>query len=681
MTEIPHAVLSEALSERIADRRVVSAIFVTYKFEPAFFEQEILPVLLNVPLSHATAIRLLQLEDSLRSLPGEVAVYYDAKGLISTGTDSAKLDVRRIPILHSTGIFHPKNVFLLLESGSVAHEGPPQRALLVASLSANLTRAGWWENVEVCHFEEITEGDKTGLKDDLIEFLETLRRRARAGDTANSAISDVLSFLQKQAQQRMLRSAGALLHTRFYAGTESLVEFLNTAAGDRLRGANLEIISPYFDDDDHCAPLEALIERFEPKEVRVSLPRGQAVEALCAQGLFESLRNLAQVSWAKLPIERSRAGKSADLVDRFVHAKVYRFFHRNPAQEILFVGSANLTSSGHQIGGNVETGFLVELAATKNPDFWLEKDSRKPLVFEPANEANALGEIAPPPLVFRYHWGEHTAAVFWLEGSDAPRIQLSARGLPIGSIEHLRPRTWTSLAKGAIDRMREILEETSFVQVTAEDSEPAIVLVQEEGMAYKPSLLLRLSVADILRYWAMLTPAQRNAFIEAKSSLDRMVGDGADLITPLQLKHANNTLFDRFAGFFHAFGALRRHVDEAIEEKRTKDAFYRLFGNKYDSLSTLLGQLSSVHDERDNVDRYVIVLCATQLLKQLKSQFPGFWDENAQQAKALEREIAGLSKTIRQSLIAETSSSMKEFLEWFDKWFLELAQPAGVQSD
>jgi hypothetical protein len=229
--------------------------------------------------------------------------------------------------------------------------------------------------------------------------------------------------------------------------------------------------------------------------------------------------------------------------------------------------------------------------------------------------------------------------------------------------------------------MREILEETSFVQVTAEDSEPAIVLVQEEGMAYKPSLLLRLSVADILRYWAMLTPAQRNAFIEAKSSLDRMVGDGADLITPLQLKHANNTLFDRFAGFFHAFGALRRHVDEAIEEKRTKDAFYRLFGNKYDSLSTLLGQLSSAHDERDNVDRYVIVLCATQLLKQLKSQFPGFWDENAQQAKALEREIAGLSKTIRQSLIAETSSSMKEFLEWFDKWFLELAQPAGVQSD
>jgi len=55
---------------------------------------------------------------------------------------------------HRTGIFHPKNVFALVEesvarryrlSCPVAHRGlhvgEPNRA------------AGWWENVEVCHIE------------------------------------------------------------------------------------------------------------------------------------------------------------------------------------------------------------------------------------------------------------------------------------------------------------------------------------------------------------------------------------------------------------------------------------------------------------------------------------------------------------------------------------------------
>jgi hypothetical protein len=163
MPEIPHAPLSDALEARISHRRLVSAVFLTFKFEPAFFEQEVLPVLFDVPVSHAAAIRLVQLEETLRTIEGEIAVYYDAKGLIATGSESAKLDVQRIPILHRTGIFHPKNIFLLLESDEPSEDGSRERTLCVACLSANLTRAGWWENVEVCHFEEMREGDKTLL--------------------------------------------------------------------------------------------------------------------------------------------------------------------------------------------------------------------------------------------------------------------------------------------------------------------------------------------------------------------------------------------------------------------------------------------------------------------------------------------------------------------------------------
>src|SRR5947207_6342842 len=151
MEEIPPAVHSEEIGDRMKGRRLRSAVFLTFQLDPGFFEQEVLPVLLGIPLSHAAPVRLVQLEDALRDLPGEIAVYYDANGLVAGDSGSAKLDVRRIPVQHRTGIFHPKNVFLLVEAEDGDDEGHRAQTLIIASLSANLTRSGWWENVESCH--------------------------------------------------------------------------------------------------------------------------------------------------------------------------------------------------------------------------------------------------------------------------------------------------------------------------------------------------------------------------------------------------------------------------------------------------------------------------------------------------------------------------------------------------
>ena len=187
MASIPSAVLSDRLKEVIGTRRLVSGVFLTFKFDPAFFEQEVVPVLLDVPLSHASVIRLVQLEDILRDSPGEIAVYYDVNGLVASDEGSAKLDIRRVPVRLRTGIFHAKNVFLLVEDERPS-EGKSLRSLLVASLSANLTRAGWWENVESAHIEEIEAGSKSRLKDDLVQFLTDLRRRAGSAASQHGAV-------------------------------------------------------------------------------------------------------------------------------------------------------------------------------------------------------------------------------------------------------------------------------------------------------------------------------------------------------------------------------------------------------------------------------------------------------------------------------------------------------------
>src|SRR6185503_16583990 len=102
----PSAVLSESFQKYLEGRRVKTAVFFTFSFDPAFFEQQILPVFLDIPLSQAAQVRLVQLEDEISRSLDHVAVYYDPRGLMASN-DTPRLDVRRIPVAMHGGYFHP----------------------------------------------------------------------------------------------------------------------------------------------------------------------------------------------------------------------------------------------------------------------------------------------------------------------------------------------------------------------------------------------------------------------------------------------------------------------------------------------------------------------------------------------------------------------------------------------
>jgi hypothetical protein len=669
MAEIPRAVLSEHFQERMSGRRLRSAVFLTYQFDPGFFEQEVLPVFLDVSLSHATAIRLVQLEDALRTLRGNVAVYYDSNGLVLGDAGSAKLDFRRIPVRHNTGFFHAKNLFLLVENEEPDDDEHHPQTLLIASLSANLTRSGWWENVEACHVEEIAESDWTRLKDDVSAFLDRLRRKV-TGEEQHAAVREVLTFLQS-TNQRSQKSSEGRLHVHFYAGPESIPEFLEHTAGAQIRGAYLEVISPYFDDAKDCKPLTELVTRFAPKEVRIYLPRSQAGAASCRPELFQSVRSMPGVHWGRLQKDILKLGKSEDAGERFVHAKIYRFFTKSPKREIWFIGSANMTSPAHQARGNVETGFLVDMMPPRGPEFWLTRDERSPGEFEVKTEDEQAAPSGGTPLNLRYHWDRAYAEGFWDASGQAPDLRLSARGVVLGTVPELPSRTWTGLTPDMTHLIGEILEETSLFEVQYGDK-TALLLVQEEGMSHKPSLLLQLSASDILKYWSLLTPAQRAAFLEARAPDFASTQVGADLVAKAKITFESDTLFDRFAGFFHAFGCLERAVRSALREGREKEASYRLFGKKYDSLGSLLDRMASDAQSGDPVDRYLILLCAKQLCQEVAGDYAEYWDAHTADAKVLKEKFQALS-TLRDALLAQDPDRLPAFLEWFDTWFLKRA--------
>jgi len=93
-----------------------------------------------------------------------LAVYYDLRGIPETAS-SASLDYRRFALSRPGGVFHPKNILLLLEDED---ESQKSTSLLLVTTSANLTRAGWWENLEAAHMIELPENSKSLLRDDLL---------------------------------------------------------------------------------------------------------------------------------------------------------------------------------------------------------------------------------------------------------------------------------------------------------------------------------------------------------------------------------------------------------------------------------------------------------------------------------------------------------------------------------
>lgn len=682
-SEIPTEGLSDHFAERMNGRRLLAAVFTTFNLDPGFFEQDVLPAFVDVTLSHAAALRLVQLEDVLRQLPHGIAVYYDANGLVSGDAGSAKLDVARIPLRVSTGVFHAKNVLLLTEAIEPDDQGHHEQTLIVACLSANLTRGGWWRNVEVAHVEEIQELGTSRMRAELLELLGQLRALAPKG-TDHTAQEAIRRFLVHRTSAHPHRTYQGRLRPHLWCSSQqSLVEFLKETAGDALDGLYMEVISPFFGPGGQSLPLSALLEALEPKECRVFLPKADDGSAQVEDRLYAWLREQPRCGWGTLPSDVTRLGKSKDAGHRFVHAKVIRFFSQRPKREFLLVGSPNLTGAAHARGQNLETAFLLEVPVPRAPDFWLEPETRKTTQFAEAEPSSDRASAGGTRLSLRFDWNSAQAHAHWEGDESSPTLSLSALGTPLFELEAVPAQTWVPLSAAQCERLQQVLASTALLDVEGDGPDPGLLLVQEEGMAQKPSLLLQLSAADILRYWSLLTDAQRTAFIEARATDIMLMAGGGDLLArsaPLQTEAG---MFDRFAGFFHAFATLSRAVHGALESGRERDAAYRMFGRKYDSLGTLLERVAKApdHDAQalsDPIDRYLVALCAQQLVTEVQTQRRDFWDRHEEQA-------AGLRETLDQALavraeILDSHPEREQFLRWYEAEFLTHARDLGDPS-
>ena len=675
---VPTAVLSQAIQDAIGGRRVRVGLFTTYSFDPGFFELNALPLLFDQSFSQVDKVRRIQLEDALRDVE-ELAVYYDRRALAQDG-EPAQLDYRRIDVSRSTGVFHPKLVLLLLEEGPdpKEDEAGTVESLLVGIQSANLTRAGWWENVECAHFEEIlslsVSGERIPFRSDLLSLLLQLRRSA-PDDEEHVALDRIVGFLKRRTQRRAYshaRSQGAWF-TRIFCGQDGqdLSGWLASLHLDR-KDWNLEIVSPYFDEGG-AGPLETLVETLHPRQTRVLLPRDLDGTALVSRATYDAVAGLAR--WADPPrsvIRRGRTDTSDHLPDRRVHAKLYRLWHRD-GRDLMITGSVNLTTPGHAHwrAGNLEAAFLVDVSAERFPRRWwldpLDAESEPTHFVETGPSETEDAERVPIALSLRYDWATRRLAYRLAGDDEAFRIEETS-GTPIFGVEDPEPDAWIELPEEVGERMADVLRSTSFLRVVhRKGSWP--VLVREESMSHRPSLLMELTPEEILHYWALLSPEQRAAFLEKHLGVD------ADLqglaVTRREALHSHGTLFDRFAGIFHAFGCLERHIAEAIEEGRGREAEARLLGAKYDSLPSLLDK--TLVSETDAVGKYVTFLCAQQVREAIAREHPELMDPTARPVVVLDQ-LLSRREELRQAITDQGIEDPAAFFDWYETAFLgELA--------
>lgn len=690
--------LTEAFHEAMSRQRLVAAVFLTYRFDPGFFEQEVLPAFFDRPFSNDPKVKLAQLEAVLQGRPGSVAVYYDANGL-KGGEEPARLDVGRFPVRLERGIFHPKNVFALVEADEPDEVGNRPRKLLAACLSANLTQAGWWRNMEAAHIEEIEEGAETFLADDLRPFLKWLREQP-ATQAPQRALEEIRTFLDGRSGRFAAparRRREEALPTRFYWGrsddgtAESVVQFLKRTTKRELQGLRMEIVSPYFDEADECEPLTELLAAFGPSEIRVFLPRDGDGKGGVDPRIWEDVDEVA--SWGRLPKDLLKMGKAEDVALRTVHAKVVRFFSMRPKREVWFVGSANLTRAAFSGKANRETGFLVELDdIPPGPlEFWLDVDERKPKEFEIGTDPDEPAASGGTRLQVQHDWSAGETKVFWDGPKAPPVLVVSSNGVEVFRVEGLPGRAWQALPPEVSRALAERLKSTSIFEVTGEakddtkeetkDEKPGLLLVQEIGMFRKPSLAPERTAADILKDWAAPSDDRRIEMFDGGEPTPTAPAE-PDERRPEEELPPVESLFDRFAGIFHGFTSLEKRLVEQLNGRNDDGAAYLLFGTTFNSLATFLKKEKEEEIEIDPVNVYVSYLCAKQLVATVRREAGAvlgstFLDRHGLALKELEAQVEEPLGGLRQLIAGEIGSDGAKFLDWFDRWFLRRATPAG----
>ena len=477
-------IIKQQLIEKIGNRAVVAAAFYTFNFQPDFFENYVLPVLVpDVEFKNSRLYNAILWRKT--NLPPTV-VYYD-DGIQKMPDSQAPLQDYEICPVRMNKFFHPKANFILVRDLK-----DESLSLITILGSHNLTRAGWCENLEVSAILEINKATDLSpiFVQSLVDFISQNRLKyGRKGQ----AEAKLVSFLNQVVSNE--KTAGVALYQSWQGDFDS---FLTEHIFMRDTIERIEILSPFFQKKiDEQTPI-SLLKKHVDVPIHCLIPFRHGVKVQLEKEVFENYSNTGVV-WCDY--HQDDTEKEA-FSERYNHSKIYRFKGKNASYTVI--GSVNFTSNAWtaiEQHGNMETAVLFEetssiydlLDPVEVSSEWLFLED-----YEQQEDETETFFRKSPDFEFVLNWQLKTLAFKPTKKIEKQLFKLDLIDEKIS----LKEKATFNLSKSAYESFAKnptiIVEE-----ITAEKRYEHFYYPHQIGMAQRP-FLVRFPFKDIREYWKLL---------------------------------------------------------------------------------------------------------------------------------------------------------------------------------
>ena len=674
-------VISNKVRELLDNCDVLAAAFTTYTFEPEFFELEVIPLLLDNKNAYSSdeRVKQFQVREALRRTDCPLEVFYDLNLARQEANTSPTMPYLCHGVSHGNSAFHAKLNLILTYDHNEDRE-----CLLVGAGSNNLSRAGWWDNIECQHWEAVwSTGASRRFLNRLQEDVAYLQSQQHLRpDTNDNALLRIETYLESCRASNDAPAVG-------YYGISpernlNLHRFLTRQARKNWSYSNwtLEIISPFFADDaenmDHGFFYDLGVQ-----EIHLLLPMDQEGIPTCQKDYFDHIDGQDDIHWAAWASDPAQELGVNGQLFRPLHAKIYHFY--NKVQSWAFVGSVNFSHKA--MWDNVEAGFFVKLDSAGPLLKPIKNTSaievcRDPTELLPGTEDNS-DQARLPQIHLAYDWVQkcltgvtekhHSYTINLL----TPESSAAIRGWHITGTE--------STFAGKTEALEALLKNGSLIKVNGHLSRSGEVfpehrvLLQQTGWSHKPLDLPDLTPEQILAIYAGMS-AERRQLLLVNATIRKLILEGtAGEMTAADDDFAVGQFFSEYAEIFYAFRKLKEQLQETVDLENWSRLDYYLSGAGMDSLPALIERITDKNSEHNSVTAYLLMLCCKEVFQQ--PQF-GTRPHCKEQLQSISGELRKLRSSDSITLEDDSPDNRRRFFCWFENQFFKeykkLEPEAGI---
>lgn len=669
--------ISDLVAEYLEGSLVTAAFFSTYSFEPDFFELEIMPLLMSQQVGNSNktylpalstndAIRWQQLERLMAERQVATSVVYDPS--VYKCERSPRLEIAYHGYSPSFGCQHAKLIAIVLETPEIETSEKKLPQVLFGAGSFNLTRAGWWDNIECGHFVKLSDRwAPRNLCEAITKALVFYQQQAGNHDTALQKVLGVIDALPKSEDNEKLDF--------YFSG--SLNEQAQNSFSDFITQYHeydqLEVITPYFAESGSNKVISKFLKQFKSRKILLPLDPRDNTRAKIEKSVFNELKE-HEVCWCSWQTDVESKLKDSSS-PRELHAKVYQMSNQNTVD--LFIGSVNFSYKAFQ--DNIEAGFL--LRDIKEDNLLSDTINIEPFCFESVqgdvhgDKQDESGRL--PVLNLCYCWKNQ---ILKLERDD---ISWDSKIELVNSSDEklatLNVLNGCVLKEATIDKKlieqhlknTSLLTAKSFCNGVLKSSD---IIISQINICVRPSILPPLSLVDLLSIFRGMSKPRLLLLTEHYAKLSELslaYQSGDDIA--VELKSASRNFFSEFSEINSAFYYLNEKLNQAKNENDQRVLNYYLYGKQPDSLYGAFQLLTG--DEKDSgeesiepVIRYLSLLSIQDTLQRV---------ENSN--KALFKNVCKAVERIESSNILSLTDGAspeynQQFFVWFKQEFLSNAQ-------